>query len=287
MLRIILKGVPPIYAFVITLREGLEAALIIGILVAYLRKIRRPDGLAPIWAGAGAALALSILAGMGIVLTIGELSGAVLDVFEAAAMLLAVGVLTYMVFWMGSHARHLKAQLHREVDSALSAGSRLALAVLAFSVVVREGVETVLFLAAGAMQSGSGARFVLLALAGLLAAGALGYLLYRGSVRLDLRRFFLYTGLLLILFAAGLLSNAFKELQEVRLVPPVIPHVWDTYHLVSDTGPLGRLLGALFGYDASPSLVQVVAYLGYLLVAGWFYLRPARPGEHAPPAVRA
>lgn len=279
----------PIYAFIITLREGLEAALIIGILVAYLHKIGRPDGLAPIWAGVAAALALSVGGGLAIMGTVGELSGAAMDIFEAAAMFLAVGVLTYMVFWMGSHARHLKAQLHRDVDEALSRGSRIALGVLAFSVVVREGLETVLFLAAGAMQAGSGVTYSGLGVLGLVVAAFLGYLLYRGSVRLDLRRFFLYTGLLLILFAAGLLSNAFKELHEVGLVPPIIPHVWDTYDIVSDTGAVGRLLAALFGYDSSPSLVQVIAHLGYLLVAGGLYLRPARPARPAgqTPPVRA
>lgn len=274
----------PIYAFVITLREGLEAALIIGILAAYLSKIGRPDGLRSLWAGTGLALALSVAAGLGLYFTVGKLSGAAMETFEGAAMLVAVGVLTYMLFWMGAHAKHMGAGLRRQVDQALSRGSRLALVLLAFSVVAREGLETVLFLAAGAMGSGGGASVVALGTLGLAAAAALGYLLYRGSVRLNLRRFFTSTGVLLILFAAGLLANAFKELHHAGLIPPVVPHVWDTNGLLSDTSTTGRMLAALFGYDSSPSLVQVAAYLGYLAVAGSLYLRAnfSSPGQRPP-----
>ncbi|MER3406270.1 MAG: hypothetical protein C4289_14830 [Chloroflexota bacterium] len=262
-----------LYAFVVTLREGLEAALILGILLAYLQKLGRREGARPIWAGTLAALAVSLLGGLLLHGLAGELSGKLLDLFEGLTMLVAVAILSYMILWMQRQARHLQVELHQRVDQALAAGSRVALAVVAFTVVGREGIETALFLVAGSLKSESGLFYALAGIAGAVIAVLLGYLLYQGTVRLNLRVFFTVTGVLLIVFAAGLLSNGLKELQEVGAVPTLIPHVWDTYDLLQDNTEAGRLLAALFGYDASPSLLQVLTYVAYLASFLTYYLQ--------------
>jgi len=266
-----------LYAFVVTLREGLEAALIIGILLAYLHRVGYTAGTRSVWAGTLAAIGLSLLGGLVIHLLAGELSGELLDLFEGGTMLLAVAILTYMILWMQRQARYLKAELQHRVDRALASGSQVALAAVAFTVVGREGIETALFLVAGSLQAGSGLAYALAGLAGGGVAALLGYLLYRGSLKLNLRLFFNVTGVLLIVFAAGLLANGVKELQEVGVVPGIIRHVWDTYDLLQDNSEIGRLLATLFGYDASPSLTQVVAYFGYLAGLLAIYLRGMMP----------
>ncbi len=261
------------YAFVVTLREGLEAALILGILLAYLHKLGRHEGRGPIWAGTGAALAISLLGGLLLYGLAGELSGKLLELFEGLTMLLAVAILTAMILWMQRQARRLKAELHERVDQALATGSRVALAALAFTVVGREGIETALFLVAGSLKAESGLAYALAGIAGGAIAAFLGYLLYQGTLRLNLRVFFTVTGALLILFAAGLLSNGLKELQEAGAVPALIPHVWDTYDLLQDNTEAGRLLATLFGYDPSPSLLQVLVYGAYLAGFLTYYLQ--------------
>src|SRR5919108_1980183 len=154
------EGLTVLYAFVVTLREGLEAALILGILLAYLTKLHHRHAAAPIWAGTAAALGLSLLGALGVHLVVGEVRGQVLDLIEGLTMLAAVGILSYMVLWMQRQARHLKAELHSRVDQALATGSRLALAALAFTVVGREGLETAVFLIAGSLQAESGVAYL-------------------------------------------------------------------------------------------------------------------------------
>jgi high-affinity iron transporter len=185
-------------------------------------------------------------------------------------------MLTYMILWMQRQARTLKADLHGRMESALGSGSGLAIATLAFTVVVREGLETVIFLAAGAGTADSPGAYLAGALIGLAAATLLGYLLYRGTLRINLRLFFTATGWLLIIFAAGMIANGCKELHEAGVLPRVVSHVWDTYRLLPDTTAFGRFMGALFGYDAAPSLTQVVGYFGYLALAGAAFLAGSR-----------
>jgi high-affinity iron transporter len=272
-----------LYSFLITLREGLEAALIVGILVAYLVKAGAEGQLRPVMAGALAGVAVSAVGGLLLHLVEGSFAGPALELFEGVMMVFAVALLTYMIFYMARQARGLKAELHRRADRALQRGAAWPLAILAFTVVIREGLETVVFLAAGSAVATSIAAYVAAAVLGAALAAALGYLLYRGSLRLDLRRFFAITGLVLIVFAAGLLANAVKELQEAGTLSTLVAHVWDTDHLLPDTTTIGRMLAALLGYDASPSLEQVTAFLGYLGLVGipfWLGSRPraASPG---------
>jgi high-affinity iron transporter len=265
-----------LYPFLVTLREGLEAALIIGIILAHLAKLRHPSGSRMVWLGTLSASALSLAGGAILYFTtLGHMSGWMLELFEGASMLLAVAVLTWMIFWMRSHSRTLAAHLREQVDQAVMAGSSLALAVLAFTVVVREGLETVLFLFAGSIIAGSLVSYYLGALLGLIAAATLGYGVYKGSYRLPLGVFFNLTGAMLILLAAGMVSNGLHEFHEIGIVPPLIEHVWDLSHILGDETLLAKYLEALFGYDPSPSLLQAIAYFAYLLVvAGLYFYQP-------------
>lgn len=276
-----------LYSFLITLREGLEAALIIGIILAYLHKTGNTRQAGPVWWGTAAALvATGAVWGM-VSLTATRLSPVALEVFEGSAMFLAAAVLTYMIFWMKKQAINIKAHLHADVDRALRRGSSLALALLSFVAIIREGIETVLFLQAGLTMVASPGAYWLGASAGLAAAVALGYLAYTGTARLPLHTFFNVTSVLLIAFAAGMIANGLKEFHEVRLIPPVVRSVWDTYAILPDSSTLGRFLGALFGYDASPSLVQVVSYFAYLIGTLSLYFRPVVPPQRTHRAHRA
>lgn len=266
-----------LYAFIVTLREGLEAALIIGILLAYLTRSGRPEGKRAVWIGTAGAFGVSLLGGLALQGWAGGLSGKALEAYEGVTMLVAAVILTGMIISMQRHAASIKGELQARVDRAMENGALWGVGALAFTVVAREGIETVLFLAGGAAQADSGLLYALAGAAGLTVAGAGGWAMFRGSVRMNLRSFFAVSGALLILFAAGLLSNGLKDLHEAQWVPRIVPHVWDTYELLSDTTTGGKLLSAVLGYDASPSLVQAVGYFGYLAAAGALYLRGRRP----------
>jgi len=214
--------------------------------------------------------------------TAGEFSGRGEQLFEATALLTAVVVLTYMIFWMRRQAVTIRSELQARMSEALRAGSRAALVLLTVASVGREGVETALFLfattrASSPLAAGIGAVL------GLGAAVLLGWLLYRGTYRLDLRAFFNVTSGLLLLVGAGLLARGIGELQEAGLVPALVEHVWNSSRVVSQTSPAGSLLEALFGYTSTPSLLQVLLYVGYLAAVGWYYLRPAHAVPGGPP----
>jgi high-affinity iron transporter len=266
-------------SFLITLREGLEIALIMSILLAYLNTIGRRDRHASIWTGAGSAAGLSIVAGLAIFFTAGELSHTAQEAFEGVVSLLAVGVLTWMIFWMRRQARFIKAELQHRVDIALASGSTLGLAMLAFFVVLREGLETALFLFAAfrATTAGSTALSLLGAVLGFGVSALLGYLMYRGGVRLNIRTFFKVTGALVLVVAAGLLASGIHELQEVGWLPFGTGTAFDVSGVMPDSGP-GLPLRALFGYNANPTWLEFLAWAGYLLTVGFFFFRPqARP----------
>ena len=263
-------------SFFITIREGLEAALIIGIIVAYLTKIGNRPGLKAVWAGAGLGALASLIAGVIIGFTAGELKSPAEEIFEGTAMLLAVGVLTWMIFWMSKQATNIKAHLHAQIQSALTSGSSLALVMIAFLAVVREGIETVLFLFATAKTAESPLTFTVGGLLGLVAAVGIGYAIYKGTSRFNLRVFFNVTSFILILFAAGLLAHGIHEFNEVGVIPAVIEHVWDINNLIPEKETFGLFLTALFGYNANPSLTETIAYiifLGVTLIAYFFSIK--------------
>jgi high-affinity iron transporter len=263
-------------SLLITLREGLEAALIIGIILAYLVRTDNRQGFKPVWLGTSLAVVISLIAGATIYLLAGEFSGRAEEIFEGLAMFLAVGVLTWMIFWMRQQAVDIKTHLHAQVKSVLNSGSSLGLVVLAFVVVVREGIETVLFLFAATRVAESPVLFAAGGLLGLSIAIGIGYSLYKGASRLNLRVFFNVTSLLLIAFAAGLLAHGIHEFHEAGIIPPIVEHVWDVNHILPEKTTLGRFLTAIVGYNANPSLVEVVAYLVYLTLALGSYFRPTR-----------
>ena len=261
-------------ALLITLREGLEAALIIGIILAYLSRTGNRQGFKHVWLGTLLAVVTSLIAGAAIYFSAGKLKGQAEEVFEGLAMLTAAGVLTWMIFWMRRQAVNIKGHLHAQIQSTLSSGSSLGLVMLAFVAVAREGIETVLFLFAATRVAESTILSVSGGLLGLALAVAIGYGIYKGTSRLNLRAFFNVTSLLLILFAAGLLAHGIHEFHEAEIIPPIVEHVWDVNHILPEKSAFGRFLTAIFGYNANPSLVEVVAYFSYLGFALVGYFRP-------------
>ena len=279
-------------SFLITLREGIEAALVISIILAYLNTIGRRDGHRTVWGGVAAAIGISLVAGLVLNVTVGaisETSERTAEMIEGIGSLLAVAVLTWMIFWMRRQARHIKGELQQRVDMALGSESTLALAALAFFVVVREGLETVLFLfgtirASDEVGSSVGLAYAGAAL-GLLTALVLGVLIYRGGLRLNLRTFFKVTGALILVVAAGLFAYGIHEFQELGWLPGEDAKAFDIGGILSDEGGVGAFLRALFGYNADPSVLEFWAWLGYLVVTGFLFFRPAREAP-APPAAR-
>jgi high-affinity iron transporter len=251
-------------AFFLMLREGLEAALIVGIIAAYLVKVGRRDALPKVWFGVGAAIAISVAAGLLVATTVGALPLVIQESIEGTAALLAVGVLTWMLFWMRRQGRAIKGDLERGVDQALAVGSTTALASLAFIAVVREGLETVLFLfAIGSATSDSVGPLLIASLAGLAVAVAIGWAIFAMGVRIDLRRFFTITGVILIFVSAGLVAFAIGEFTEAGLLPAT-PTVF-TVTVLPETSPLGSLLAGLFGYRAAPTVLELIGYFAYLI----------------------
>jgi high-affinity iron transporter len=274
------------------LREGVEAALIVAIILAYLAKTGNQRHFNRIWTGVGAAVALSIVAGVVLWVTIQGLEGAAGQIFEGVATLLAAAVVTWMLFWMRRTAANIKGELHASVDRALTEGSVLGLSVLAFTAVIREGLETSLFLlgqATAASEADAGATSTLLgAFIGLVIAVVLGYGFYVGARVINLQTFFRWTGIALIFIAAGLLGYAVHEFVEAGVITigtstafdisAILPHSGD----IAETGPIlivGQLLRALFGYSSTPEWATLIAWLAYVVVVLYLYTRPLRPAE--------
>lgn len=248
-------------SYILSLREGLEAALILGIVLGALRQTHRPGLANSVWAGAGSAALLSLFTAILLTRLGLELKDPGEAIFEAVTILLAAGILTWMIFWMSQRARNLKSELESGVQKASQAG-RWSLFGLAFLAVLREGVELALFLTA-AVFSSDAHQAVLGGLLGLGTAALLGWFLFATTLRMNLQRFFQVTGILLIFFAAGLVAHGLHALNELGWVPPVIEHVWNLNPVLNDQSTLGQLLGALFGYNGSPSLTEVLAYAAY------------------------
>jgi high-affinity iron transporter len=264
-------------AFVIALREGIEAALIVSIVLAYLKQLGRTDRSRLVWWGTASAIALSALVGTVIFAIGAEFEGTAEQVFEGVVTLTAVGVLTWMIFWMRRQGARIKSELQERVDTALGAGG-LALAAVAFFAVLREGVETALFLfaaAEGTAVEGGGVGAQLLGAAfGLALAVVLGTLLYRGGIRMNLRIFFKVTGAILIVVAAGLFAYSLHELQEAGWFPFLESHAYDLSATLPDDEGIGAVLRGLLGYNADPGVLELIAWGAYLLVIGTLYLRP-------------
>jgi high-affinity iron transporter len=272
-------------SFLITFREALEAALILGIITAYVAKIGRKDLNRYINIGIFAALIASLAVAMVFKTVYGELSGTAEQLFEGAAALTAAIVLTYMIFWMANNSRQIKSEVQEKIDLSISKGQMLGIAALAFIAVFREGVETVLFLGTLAINApfDTISGFII----GLAAVIVLSFIMFKGTYRLDAGKFFRYTSILLILFSAGLMATGVHAFNEAGIIPYGIEHVWDlnpplnadgSYPSFHENGLIGGSLKALIGYNGSPSLTEVMAYLGYWIIIGAFVYRNYKTG---------
>lgn len=278
-------------SFLIGLREGLEAALIVAILVAYLVRTSNGHALSRMWLGVGAAVGLSILLGLGLTFVEDSLTDQTAKVFAGVTSLLAVGLITWMIFWMALNARTIKAHLHGEMDRALKT-STLAVAMVAFFAVVREGLETAIFLWVGIRASGDALSSVVGALIGLATAVILGFFMYKGAVRLNLTALFTWTGALLVIVAGGILRYAVHEFQEVGWLPGMDNTAIDISGTISPDGVAGTLLRGLLSLSPTMSWLEVIAWLlfvipvliAFFIVVGRKNTRPTAASTPASPA---
>ncbi|GAA1429894.1 FTR1 family protein [Microlunatus lacustris] len=278
--------------FLIGLREGLEAALVVSILVAYLVKSGRRGLLPRVWAGVGIAVALSLA--FGAVLTFGPkgLTFEAQELIGGGLSIIAVGFVTWMIFWMATAARGLSGQLRSQIDRAAEAG-RWSLTVVALLAVGREGLETALFLWAAtqaATRDAAGTATPLLGAAlGIAVAVALGYLMYRGAIRLNLTRFFTWTGAFLIVVAAGVLAYGVHDLQEARFLPGLHTLAFDVSHVIPPTSWYGTLLKGVFNFSPATTVLEAVVWVAYVVPTMALFLRriSARTSAAAPPAAAA
>ncbi|HYO43647.1 MAG TPA: iron uptake transporter permease EfeU [Candidatus Limnocylindrales bacterium] len=275
------------------LREGVEAALIVSIILAYLARTGNRRHFGKIWIGTAAAVVLSLVAGAALFLTIGGLEEPYEQIFEGLTMLLAAVVVTWMLFWMRRQSASVKNELHAALDRALSDGGAIGLAVLAFTAVIREGLETALFLVGQATSADAAAPAVLVgAVIGLGIAVLLGVGFYRGARTLNLRTFFRWTGVGLVFIAAGLLSQAVHEFVEIGWITIGTQTLFDASatlpHKVIEGAPdgivllVGQFLRALFGYSSQPEVITFVVWLTYVAVTLVLFLRPVKLPAKAP-----
>jgi high-affinity iron transporter len=275
------------------LREGVEAALIVSIILAYLAKTGNRRHFPKIFLGAGLAAALAFFIGAVLWITVGGFEEPYEQIFEGLTMLLAAGVVTWMLFWMRRQSASVKGELQAAVDRALDDGSATALAFLAFVAVIREGIETSLFLVGQMASAEEDANWVIVgALVGLGIAILIGIGFYQGSRRVNLQTFFRWTGIALVFIAAGLLSHAVHEFIEIGVITVGTQTIFDLSailpHEPEGGSIVGQFLRAAFGYTSTPELTTFVVWLSYVVIVLALYLRPIkRPAAPAPVATQA
>jgi high-affinity iron transporter len=259
-------------SFLITLREGLEVSLVLAILISYLVKSGRSSDVGAVWRGSGAAAVMCLIGGIAFNIFVGEFEGKSEQFIEGTIAILAASVLTWMIFWMRKHARSMGADLRAQVDAATT---QKAIMTIAFVAVLREGLETVLFLISAETASSSGTSVVLGGLLGLVVAAVLGRLVYLGGNKLNLALFFRVTGVLLLLFAAGLFGKFFHEYRELFgfedgwLVSPA----WEVKSGIWAEGTFYDFMKGFFGWHYAYENIRLIAYFAYLLPVGWLFLR--------------
>lgn len=261
-------------SLLLSLREGLEAALIIGIVLGALRKFNHAQLSSIVWAGSLVAVVASFATALVLNFLGASLEGSSEMVFEGATFFLAAAVLTWMIFWMSHQSRTIKGELEAGVRKATLQSGMGGLFFLAFISVLREGVELALFLTASALATNLH-QTILGALLGLAGATILGWTLFATTLRLNLQRFFQITGALLILFAAGLVASSVHEFIELGWVPGIISHMWNLNPILSQNSTAGQILKTLFGYNAQPSLTEALAYIAYFAAIGFGLRRAA------------
>ena len=269
------------------LREGVEAALIVAIVLAYLQRTGNGRYASRVWFGVLVASIASAVLGAVLFATVGRLPSPYEQIFEGLTMLVAAAVVTWMLFWMRRQAMAVKGELHAAVDRVLGRGGAWGLTILVFSAVIREGIETALFLVGQAQAASAGSAqgpvLVLVgALVGLGLAGVIGWGLYHGSHRVNLRRFFRWTGIALVFIAAGLLDRAIHEFIEIGAIRIGTGTAFNIGAQLPDDRGVGQFLRALLGYSAAPEVLTATAWLAYVVVVLLLYLRPVRPGRVRP-----
>lgn len=280
--------------FVIFLREGIEASMIVAILLAYLDGIGQRRYFRDVYTGVGAAMLLILVGGIAAYVFVKSYDGSTVQtVFETVTYVVAAVALTYMTFWMQSHAAKLTKELQQRSDDALSSGSRLGMFTLAFTSVGREGLETMVFTLAivfanseqAATRQGSTRQLILGAALGVVVALACAFAIYRYGRRMNMRRFFRVLGLILMFFAAGLVADAIENMQQLGWIPVGRSVVWDTSTFMSEASSLGDVFHSLLGYADQPTVLQLAAWFTYLVVAGGLYARRTRRQPKSTPLV--
>jgi high-affinity iron transporter len=261
--------------YLIGLREGLEAALVVSILVAYLVKTGRRDRLTPVWLGVLAAVAVSLLFGALLTFTSNQMSFQAQEAFGGSLSIVAVAFVTWMVFWMRRTARSLSKELRGRMDAALAVGTG-ALIATAFIAVGREGLETSLFIWSAIQATGQNTQPVLGAALGLLTAVVVGYLFYKGALTINLAKFFLWTGAILVVVAAGVLSYGIHDLQEAGVLPGLNSLAFDVSGAVPPDSWYGTLLRGTINFTPATTWLQAIAWVVYIVPVFVFFLWPAR-----------
>ncbi|MEH1779950.1 iron uptake transporter permease EfeU [Nostoc sp.] len=273
-----------LFPFLIMFREGVEAALVVGIIASYLKQTGRTHLMKSVWIGIALATFICLAAGIILQITSQEFPQKEQELFEAVISIVAVGVLTWMVFWMRRAARSMKGELQSQIETAIQSGDKwgTALVWMSFFAVLREGLETVVFLLA-TFQQNLGIQAPVGALFGYAAALAVGVGIYQGGIRINLRRFFKWTGAFIILVAAGLLGSGVRAFHEAGVWNLLQTVVFDASGVLPNNGFLGSLLAGFFGYNDAPTVSEAIAYLGYLIpTMSLFFL-----GENARQKTRA
>ena len=269
--------------YLIGLREGLEASLVIGILLAYLVKVERRDLMPAVWAGVLVAAGISI--GFGALLTFGP-SGLSFEAQEAIGgtlSIVAVGLITWMIFWMARMARTMRAELHAKLDQAINAGA-MAVFVVAILAVGREGLETALYLWVGAQAAQTSSAAPLLgAVLGLGTSFIVGWAFYRGALKLNLRTFFAWTGLFLIVVAAGVLAYGVHDLQEAGILPGLDNLAFDVSAAIPPSSVIGTVLKGVFNFSPATTWLQAIAWVAYIVPVMFLFVRQVW-GSAPPPA---
>ncbi|MFJ4675733.1 iron uptake transporter permease EfeU [Kitasatospora sp. NPDC088783] len=265
--------------YLIGLREGLEASLVVCILIAYLVKTDRRDRLGPVWTGVGSAVVLAMAFGALLQFGSNQLSFEAQEALGGSLSIIAVGLVTWMVFWMRRTARHLKSELQGKLDAALAMGT-VALVVTAFLAVGREGLETALFIWTAVQATGDGWNPLVGATLGLLTSVVLGWLFYRGALKINLAKFFTWTGGMLVVVAAGVLAYGVHDLQEADWIPGLSALAFDISSTIPADSWYGTLLKGVFNFQPNPTKVQVWVWALYLVPTLYFFFR--RPAGSPP-----
>ena len=270
-----------IAAFLVTFRETLEAALIVGIVLSYLVKTGQIGYRKSVYSGIFAGIVASLLGAALFNFIAGGFQGRGEQIFEGFTVLTGAVLLTTVIVWMAKQ-KNVVLDLQRKVENSASSSRRFGLFFLVFFSILREGIETIFFLQSVTISSGgSGSGAVL----GIIVAMVLGYLVFKGTRRINLKTFFNATSILLILFAAGMVAYGVHELQEAGIIPTIVEHIWDinpaikadsTYPLLHEKGALGEILKGLFGYNGNPSLIEVISYMVYLVGSLYFWAKTSK-----------